>query len=83
MEVLLAIPFPIAFVYILIMWVRNLKFYRSNGWDFSQDSRLGVMNWGYYGTSGKMPNRAALFFGYPFALAGFGFASYELIKALF
>jgi hypothetical protein len=75
--------FPAVFVFILIMWFLNLRFYYRNGWDFSKDSGLGKMDWGRFGTSGRVPNRVAILLGFPVALVSFGYLSINVFSKFF
>lgn len=55
------------FSFISFCWVKELLFYRRNGWNFDLDSKCLTMFWGDWEDPGnRMTNSARLKKGYPF-----------------
>jgi hypothetical protein len=59
-------------IFLIQGWVKDLLFYKRNGWDFTHDSGRKM----YHGDDGVMTperlmsNRARVHFGYPFMIVG-------------
>ncbi|HEV7317388.1 MAG TPA: hypothetical protein VGO04_02090 [Ensifer sp.] len=77
-----AIFFAVA-VYYAYWFVKALRFYRNNGWDFSVAFGPKVYSGEYVSPEREMKPRGKLFFGYPFIIFVAGtLAVVAFVKAL-
>jgi hypothetical protein len=59
--------------YFTYHWIRELRFYHSNGWDFSKDSGCGIRWFAYRrGTDLQVPTTTRIKIHYPLASLGPG-----------
>ena len=57
------------FTYVCVSWIRDLQFYKKNGWDFTKDSGRNLYPGRGPPVGAKpIPNKHRVFFAYPFCI---------------
>ncbi len=79
LSILIALALSLGFLYFLVNWLLEIRFYQVNKWNFTKDSGRRKLHHRYIRQ--PMSNRDALFRGYPFMILVLGFFNYKFFSA--